>query len=256
MEKLSVYIVTLNEEERLPRTLEAAQKVADELIVVDSGSTDKTCEIAQSYGAKVIFHKWHTYSDQKYYAEQQCQYNYVLMVDADEVLSDELIEEILQVKKNPSLKVYNITISNMYQGDKTPSRFSEKFTVVRLYDKRVASMPKEAGNKDRVFVPSDIKIGNLKGKIHHYCILSIEQAVDKYNKHSTEMQKTLIAEGRSFSKLRLFTEFPFQFLKYYFMKRLFLLGTNGFIRSMTLAYFRFLKIAKWHEYHLINKEKK
>ena len=135
MEKLSVYIITLNEQARLPRTLDAAKKVADEIIVVDSGSTDKTCEIAQSYGAKVIFHKWKNISSQKKYAEEQCSNDLVLSLDADEVLSDKLIQEILSVKENRLADAYKIKIADMMPGDKKPSRFAKTYNLERLYDK-------------------------------------------------------------------------------------------------------------------------
>jgi glycosyltransferase involved in cell wall biosynthesis len=90
--KLSAYIVTLNEEARLPRTLEALKQVEDEIIIVDSGSIDKTEEIAKSYGCKFMFHKWKNISSQKNFAQGKCKNDYLLRLDADEVLSPELIE--------------------------------------------------------------------------------------------------------------------------------------------------------------------
>ena len=104
MINLSVYIITLNEEKRLAKTLKQAQKVADEIIVVDSGSTDKTLEIAKKHNAKIIYNEWKSYCEQKHFAETQCTNDYVLMLDADEVLSDELVKEIKTLKKNPTHK--------------------------------------------------------------------------------------------------------------------------------------------------------
>lgn len=248
MEKLSVYIVTLNEEARLAATLEAARQVADEIIVVDSGSTDKTGKIAATYGAKVILHKWISYCDQKNYAQSQCQNDWVLLLDADEVLSPALIREIKALPERPVYNAYKMKIANVYPGDKKPPFFAETFNVVRLYNKTIASMPKDKWNKDRVAVPMGEKIGQLKGLVHHYCLLSIEQAVEKYNRHSTELLKTLIADNRSFSRVRLVTEFPRQFLHYYFKKRMMFAGVKGFNQAMVTAYFRYLKIAKWFEY--------
>lgn len=256
MEKLSVYIVTLNKQARLGTTLAAARQVADEIIVVDSGSTDKTCEIAESYGAKVIFHRWVSYCEQKNYAESQCRNDWVLLLDADEVLSPALIKEIKSLPDNPPFNAYKMKIANVYPGENRPPFWPELFNVVRLYDKTVASMPKDQWNKDRVRVPAGEKMGQLKNLIYHYCILSIEQAVDKYNRHSTELLKTLIAADRSFSRMRLVTEFPRQFLHYYFKKRLMFGGVKGFNQAMILAYFRYLKIAKWFEYNVHKKRSK
>lgn len=253
--KLSVYIVTLNEEKRLEKTLKAATEVADEIVVVDSGSTDATIKIADKYNAKVIFNKWESYCKQKSFAENQCTFDWVLMLDADEVLSPELIEEIKTWKqKTPDFQAYNLTIKNMFEQDTKPRRFAQTFNVVRLYNRQFAYLPPELHNKDRVKVEKGEKIGQFAAPIYHYCILDLAQAVAKYNLHSSELLKTAIAENRRFSRFRLATEFPRQFLRYYFFKRYCLLGAQGFNQAMILAYFRFLKIAKWFEWKEKNKE--
>lgn len=252
--KLSVYIITLNEEQRLTQTLKAAAKVADEIVVVDSGSTDKTIAIAKKHKAKVLHHKWISYCEQKSFAEKKCANDWVLMLDADEVLSDELIKEIKGLKRSePPFKAYNVKICNMFLQDEKPRRFAQSFNVVRLYNRLFAHMPPDLYNKDRVKVAYGQPIGQLNGKIHHYCFLSLEQATAKYNLHSSELARTAIAQQRHFSRLRLYTEFPCQFLRYYFIRRYFLLGTQGFMQSMILANFRYLKIAKWFEYQAIKK---
>ena len=255
MIKLSAYVITFNEEKRLAKTLEALKKVADEIVVVDSGSTDKTKKIAEKYNTKFIYHKWENYCKQKSFAEKKCTNDWVLLIDADEVLSKDLIAEIKQFKKSkPQYNAYNIKICNMFPNDEKPRRFTQTFNVVRLYNKKFAHMPPDMYNKDRVFVNEGEKIGSFKGVIHHYCFLTIEQAVNKYNLHSTELLNTAVAKNRKFSKLRLYTEMPRQFICYYFGKKYFLLGTQGFIQAMVLAYFRFLKIAKWFEWNSLNKK--
>lgn len=256
--QLSVYLITKNEEERLAATLVQAAKVADEIVIVDSGSTDKTLEIAKSFNAKTLHHDWVSYCDQKYFAEQQCAYDWVLMLDADEVLSEGLVNEINQLKSTkPEYNAYKLKIVNMFPQDEKPRRFAHSFTPIRLYNRQFASMPKDLYNKDRVKVAEGQKIGRLKNHIHHFCILTLEQATNKYNIHSSELVKTLAANKRKISKLRVFTEFPRQFLHYYFGKRYCLLGTQGYIQALILANFRFLKIAKYYEFtELKNKAKK
>lgn len=254
--QLSVYIITLNEETRIATTLEQAQKVADEIIVVDSGSKDKTIEIAEKHGAKVIHHDWESYCKQKSFAEKQCTNDWVLMLDADEVLSEELVKELKSWKKTtPKFNAYKLKICNMFPNDKKPRRFTHTFNVVRLYNRRFAHMPGDLMNKDRIKVDDGQKIGQIKNTIHHFCFLSLEQATAKYNIHSSELVKTLAKNKRKISKLRIFTEFPRQFLHYYFGKRYFLLGTEGYIQALVLANFRFLKIAKYYEYTQKEKSK-
>ena len=254
MVKLSVYLVTLNEELRLEKTLKAAAKVADEIVVVDSGSTDKTKQIAEKFKAKFVFHKWKNISSQKHFAQNKCTNDWVLSLDADEVLSAELIAEIKQIKKNPQHHAYEVKICNMFLQDKKPRLFAQSFNVVRIYNRQFAHMPPDLYNKDRIKVNEGEKVGQLQGKIHHYCFFSLEQATSKYNLHSSELLHTAMAEKRRFSCLRLYTEFPRQFLHYYFIKRYCLLGTQGFIQAMFLANFRFLKIAKWFEHQRAEKK--
>lgn len=253
---LSVYIITLNEEKRLAKTLKQAQKVADEIIVVDSGSTDKTLEIAQSHKAKTIHNDWKSYCEQKHFAESQCTNDWVLMLDADEVLSDELVKEIKAFKKNPEYNAYRIKIIDMFPTDTTPSRFANTFNPVRLYNKKYVQMPKDRMNKDRVLVPAGMPIGQLQSQIYHYSIISIEDTINKHNIHSTELQKTLEKDNKIYSTLRLILELPYQFCRYYFLKKYVFRGAYGFIMANIVAYFRFLKVAKRYETQMLRKAKR
>lgn len=246
MNKISAYIVTKNEEARLPKTLKALRQVADEIIIVDSGSTDKTPEIAKKYGAKFIFHKWKNISSQKNFASLQCQNDWLLSLDADEVLSPKLIKEIQDLKKNMSMDAYRLRIRDMYPGDKKPQHFAKSYNLIRLYNKKAGEMPDDLTH-DRVIMKKNAKVGQLKEVIYHYSYLSIERTVEKLNIYTTELISTAKATGKKYSLFRLFIEFPYQFIRYYFFKRFFLRGIFGFILSMNCAYFRFLKIAKYIE---------
>jgi len=249
--KLSVYIITFNEEARLAKTLQAAKRVADEIIVVDSGSTDKTKQIAESFGCNFIYHAWENYAPQKHFAQESCSNDYVLLLDADEILSERLIDSINKEKTNFRYGAYKIKRMEMNPTD-TKRCFGKTQTLVRLYNKRCADMPQDAKNRDTVKVHDGTKTVTLNGLLYHYSIASIGQAVEKYNTHSTLLAKTAVSEGKHYSKFRLFIEFPRQFLKYYFIHKYFAYGTYGFIQAMILAYFRFLKVAKaisyWNKY--------
>lgn len=251
--KLSVYIVTLNEERRLPKTLEAASKVADEIVIVDSGSKDKTEEIAGQYGAKFIYHKWKNISSQKNFAQNQCSNDWLLTLDADEVLSPELIKEIKNIKKNPEFDVYKVKIGNMYPGYDKPGRFARKYNLVRLYNRRCGNMPDDLTH-DRVVLKNSARIGQLQNEIYHYSYLDLYHYWNKLNTYSNDLVKTAVETNRNYSKLRLLTEFPRQFIVYYFIRRNCFDGWWGFVMSTTLAYFRFLKIAKYFEYKMLAKE--
>ncbi len=252
MIKLSAYLVTLNEEKRLPKTLKALVEVADEIIVVDSGSTDKTEEIAQSYGAKFMYHPWKNISSQKHFAQNQCSNDWVLSLDADEVLSEKLIREINELKKNPKHNAYKLKIFDMFPGDKKPKLLAKGYNLVRLYNRNFAYMPDDLTH-DRVIVAKGEKIGQLKSRVHHYSYLTLPQFWYKLNMYTDELVKTALAKKKKYSRLRLITEFPRQFLIYYFIKRQFVNGLWGFVMATSYAYFRFLKIAKYFEYHMLQK---
>lgn len=116
-------MITFNEEKRLEKTLQAASRVADEIIIIDSGSRDKTGEIARKYGAKFYYHDWHSFAAQKNYAQSKCANEWLLSLDADEVLSEGLIREINQIKSEqyPQFNVYKIKIGEMFPGFQKPS---------------------------------------------------------------------------------------------------------------------------------------
>lgn len=253
--KLSAYIVTLNEEARLPRTLEAVKQVADEIIVVDSGSTDKTEEIAKKYGCKFMFHKWKNISSQKRFAQEQCENDYLIRLDADEVLSPKLIEEIKEIKKNPEYQLYVIKHRDMYPGDTKPKLFADGDESIRIYDRRIATMPDDLTHDRVVVLKEGIKSKKLEGLIYHYSYLNLYQFWYKLNMYTDELVKTAVAQGKTYSRFRLVIEMPYQFIRYYFFRMKFIQGLYGFIISVSLAYFRFLRIAKWFEYQKMNNKK-
>lgn len=243
--KLSVYLITKNEGKRLERTLKAVSQVADEIIVVDSGSEDNTKEIALKYKAHFIFNPWKSYADQKFFAQSLCSYDWCLSVDADEVLSKNLIQEIKNLKKqDPPFKIYRLYIADMFPGFKKPISGTKKYNVERLYNKRYATMPSDALTEDRLNFQKTTPVGQLKNDVLHYSYLGISHHIKKLNWYTDEVQFTVAKKNKSYSYLRLATEFPRQFLIYYIKKRYFLNGFWGFSYAMNLAFARYLKIAK------------
>ncbi len=250
--KLSAYIVTLNEELRLDRTLKALKKVADEIIIVDSGSTDKTKEIAIKNGATFIFHKWKNISSQKHFAQNKCKNDWVLSLDADEVLSDELIKDIKEIKKHPTADAYKIKMRDMMPGDEKPRRFAKTYNQVRLYNRKKANMPDNLTH-DRVVLGENCSVAQLESIVWHYSYVTLTQLWFKLNMYTDELVQVALKNGKQYSLWRLYTEMPVQFLKYYFIKRCCLYGKCGFWMAVSYAYFRFLKIAKWYEWKALHK---
>lgn len=254
MEKLSVYMITLNEEKRLEETLKAASRIADEIIIVDSGSTDRTEAIAKKYNAVFVYNKWKSFSAQKRVAQNLCENRYVMNLDADEVLSEDLIAEIKALKENFSADAYRVRVKDMYPGWKKPRRLGRTYNIIRLYNRDHMDMPDDYSNDRPVPLHENVKTGQLKAPVLHYSYIDLTQRIAKWNKYSSEFMKTAKGKKKKYSSLRLITEFPVQFLRYYLIKRYIFCGFYGFVESMTSAYFRFVKIAKFREEEIFERE--
>lgn len=248
MPKLSVYMVTLNEEKRLPRTLEALCKVADEIVVVDAGSGDRTQEIARSFGAQVYFREWDNYSAQKAYAEKLCSGDWLMNVDADEELCEELCQEIREAIGKDEADAYRIHIADVYPGHRRPNRWVKHFNVVRLYRRGFARMG-ETYDNDRVqFIRPDVRVGQLYHLVSHHSFISIDQIVRKYNHYTNQQIEAAVERGKRYSPWRMVLAVGLNFLRYFILHRQFLYGFWGYVNAMNLSYLRFLKFAKYYEY--------
>lgn len=247
IEKVSLYIVAMNEEKRLAAVLESARGLVDEIVIVDSGSTDRTEEIARSYGAKFIFHAWESIGQQVKYAEEQCSHRWVLRLDADEVLSPELAAEILAVRENADKDGYYFKISEMYPGLKRPHPWVKHYTLIRLYNRDAFAMTGRIGHDDVEKRKPDATAGKLRGFVHHYSFLSIARTVAKRNLATDRQVERAVIEGKHYSPWRMVGAMSLNFFKFFILDRFFLYGFWGFIHSINIAYMRFLKFSKFYE---------
>ena len=253
MEKLSVYMITKNSAKRIEPTLIAISKVADEIIILDSGSSDNTKQIAEKFGAHFSFNQWKSFSAQKKEAEKLCTYTWLLNLDDDEVLSPQLIEEINNFKLNPNFDACSFKIGDMFPGYTKPKKWGRTYNIIRMYNRNYAHMPDDY-TKDRVVITKqNPKIKYFNNFIYHYSFQNISTLISKLNYFTDEVVNTMIAKQKNYSKSRLITEFPIQFCKYYFLKRYIFNGYYGFIVSVIYAFFRFIRIAKYFQKILLTK---
>ncbi|WP_331298242.1 glycosyltransferase family 2 protein [Methylobacterium oryzae] len=242
---LSVFIIAHNEVDRIGATLRAVRGLTDDLVVVDSGSTDGTQALAESLGARVLHHSWPGYGPQKRFAEEQCRHVWLLNLDADEVVPPELAREIrgLWAAGEPRRPAWRIGIAEIFPGEGRPHPFAYTLTPVRLYRKdkgRYAASPVH----DRVALEPGVKPGRLRGVIHHFSVRSLGDQLDKLNRYSDQQADDLESRGVVIPTWRVFVELPGNFLKAYLGRRHFVRGTYGFLTAMNYAISRHLRVAK------------
>lgn len=251
MPPLSIFIIAQNEVDRIGRTIEAARGLSDDVVLVDSGSTDGTQALAESLGARVIFNAWPGYGPQKRFAEEQCRHDWLLNLDADEVIPPDLSAEIaaLFAGGSPPKDAYKLRIAEIFPGEGAPHRFAYALAPVRLYRKskgRYSPSPVH----DRVDLTPDARVGRLRGTVHHFSVRSLGEQMDKLNAYSDAQADDLDARGGTLSVFRLVAEFPANFLKAYIGRRHALRGIYGFMTAMNYAFYRYLRVAKHWERRL------
>ncbi|MGO4335921.1 glycosyltransferase family 2 protein [Labrys sp. KB_33_2] len=251
---LSVFIIAFNEADRIGATIEAVRALTDDLVVVDSGSTDGTQAIAEKLGAKVIHNAWPGYGPQKRFAETQCRHNWILNIDADEVVSSQLAAEIrtLFSGSGPQADGYEINIAEVFPGEREPHRWGYTLAPVRLY-RFDRGRYADSTVHDRVHFNDQPRIARLKGRIHHYSIRSLGDEIAKLNAYTEQQAEDLDKRGKTLGSWRILTEFPLNFLKAYIVRRHFVRGLYGIATATNYAYFRFLRLAKHMERRRLRK---
>lgn len=249
---ISVFIITRDEADRIARTIQAALRLTSDIVVVDSGSTDGTREIAQKLGARVVHNEWPGYGAQKNFAQELCNHDWVLNLDADEVLSDELISEIRSLfdGAGPQADAYRIRIVDVIPGETSVRRFAYAFDPVRLYRKECGRFSLSTVH-DRVQLHPDAVQSQLRGKVQHFSMRGIGAQLAKFNEYTDAQVDDIIARGGRFYSWRIFTEFPVAFLKAWLIRRHFIGGRYGFLVAMNYAIFRHLRVAKYHERRML-----
>jgi glycosyltransferase involved in cell wall biosynthesis len=248
MHPVSAVIITHNEEENIGRCLQAVQKVAEEIIIVDSLSSDRTIEIASRFNAKIFSLEWKGFGPQKNFGIQQASANYILALDADEVLTEEAINEIQALKINGLKGVYEFPLLNFYFG-----KFLKHGLEYPNYKKRLFDKTKVWWNENPVheslIIPGGYPVLRLKGHIEHYSYRSIEHYLTKANYYTTIGALELKEKGKKNYLFKMLFSPPFVFIKSYFLKAGFLDGLHGFVTALFNARTNFLKYAKlWELY--------
>ena len=254
MPDLSVVIITLNEEKNLPRCLESIKEVADDIVVVDSFSTDKTADIALAYGARFIQNKFVDYVEQHKFADTQAKFDHILTLDADESLSPDLIQSILIAKKYWKNDGYFMNRKTNYCGKWIHHSGWYPDKKLRIYDRRKG---KWMGKKlhEHFTLVGGATTSHLKGDILHYSFYTIEEHILQANRFSTLGASTLIEANVKIPIFYLLMK-PFaKFIRNYILRLGFMDGLYGFVICRIAATETFYKYAKAYHQIKLNRKK-
>lgn len=241
--KLSVVIITLNEEKNLERCINSVLEIADEIVVLDSFSTDKTEEICKKYNVKFFQNKFDGHIEQKNRALTHSSNNYVLSMDADEALSPKLIESIQSIKKDCKNDGYYFNRLNNYCGTWIKHTSWSPDRKLRIWNITKGKWGGENPH-DKFILNKNCTKQYLKGELLHYSFASIEEHVIQINKFSTIAAKAKFAKGKKASFIDYIIAPIWEFKRSYFIKLGFLDGYYGFIVSVMTSYSVFLKYIK------------
>lgn len=244
--KISVFLITFNEEKNIGKTLDKLTW-CDEIIVVDSFSTDRTVEIAEQFGAKVIQMNFEGFGRQKQAALDACQYPWRLSIDADEVLDDKLISSIQQVlESDQEYQAYYIKRRQVFMGKIFRYGDESGRKILRL----VSDGARFTTDAVHEVLQTDGKIGVLEGYMLHDSYASYHAYVNTMNSYTTLNVEKALKKGKNYSFLQVLLKPKFQFFRKYFLNLNFLNGIEGYYWSKLSAYYVFLKCLKVKEaYH-------
>ena len=242
--KLSITLITLNSEKTLEPVLQAVAW-ADEIVLVDSGSTDKTLEIAQRFKAKIVHRDFDGYGSQKNFATQQASHDWILSLDDDEILTTELQTEIQRLDlQNTDYQGFKIPRSLIFLGKLLRFSGEYKRLTLRLFNRN-------HGNWNAEYVHESVevqgKVGVLKGQILHDSYRDLTDYFNKFNKYTSLGAKTLSERGKTASTFKIISRFTTTFLKIYFLKGSCLDGYAGFMWALLTAMNPVVKYAKLRE---------
>lgn len=241
MNRLTATIITLNEEHNLPRALASLQDIADEIVVVDSGSIDRTCEVARQHRALVLSRAWSGYGDQKNFAAEHATNDWILSIDADEELSPELRESLGAWKAvPPAAAVYEFARRVWYLGAWIKHSGWYPDYTSRLYRHDVTRFVGSVHES----LEYGGQVGRLKGDLYHYTVRSFEEHVARVNRYTTLAAEQMFSAGRRRWRVDMVVAPPWTWLRSFVIRGGFLDGRRGWLIARMAARYTYLKYRK------------
>ncbi len=249
MLKISVAIITYNEEHNIARCLTSVQGIADEIVVVDSCSTDKTEQVCATFGVRFISQPFLGYIDQKNFAISQARNEWVLSLDADEALSDTLRASIADLKKRTELNADAFSFSRLssYCGQWIKHGGWYPDRKIRLFDRKKAFFA-GVNPHDKIEVVSGAKVELLKGDLLHYTYFNITEHIQQTDRFTAIMAEDLFKKGKRTNFLKIAIKPRIRFIRDFILHGGFLDGYYGFVIARISAHAVFLREIRLKEH--------
>jgi glycosyltransferase involved in cell wall biosynthesis len=239
---ISAVIITKNNADSLDRTLAALHRVTDDVVVVDSLSTDHSAEIAQKHGARFYPRAWPGYSEQKNFGNQQALHPWVLSLDDDEVLSEDLAEDILELMKQPhSYAAVKLRFHTYFCGKRIRFGAWNPEWHIRLFRKADIAWNTDAVHEGLTVQPHHQILTLEQGVVRHYTVDTVAEFEQKTERYARLFAQRAIAAGKKSTFVKRFLSPTWRFLSEYFLKFGFLDGRYGYVIARENARYTYLK---------------
>ncbi len=256
MTRLSVVIITLNEERNIERCLESVKDIADEILVVDSVSKDNTVAIAEKYGARIISQPFLGHIEQKNFAAENAIYDWILSIDADEALTETLRRNIADVKNNLKYNGYSFPRLNNYCGKWIKHSGWYPDQKIRLFNRKHGMWKGENPHDRWTFHNEQETEGKLKGDLLHYSFYTISDHIKKIEKYTEIAARLRVEKGKNYSLAKIWLVPVWKFFSDYILRLGFLDGYEGLLICRLGAMESMIKYSKTRQYARMKKEGK
>lgn len=240
---LSAVIITYNEERNIARCLDSLVAIADEIIVVDSFSTDQTEDICKERGVTFLQHAFGGHIEQKNYAMAQASHDHILSLDADEALTPTLRKSILAIKEGLGDEAYSFNRLTSYCGHWVRHCGWYPDKKLRIWNRKHGRWG-GANPHDKLIVDEGISVIHLSGDLEHWSFYTIDQHMDQIHYFTDISSKAAFDIGRRSSILKMLYKPGFKFFQSYFLKLGFLDGYYGLVICVNSTYAKYLKYKK------------
>lgn len=257
MTHLSVVIITLNEERNIGRCLQSVSGIADDVVVVDSGSTDRTADICREYGARFISHPWLGFAETKNFANSQAKYPLILSLDADEALSEQLIASIEKVKETESSASFSMNRLTNYCGQWIRHCGWYPDRKIRLFNRNSARWTGLIIH-ETLSVDPGVKVLHLEGDLLHYSYYTVAGHISQANRFTDLTAEEAFSKGENGTLAKILFKPPVRFVRDYFFRLGFLDGYYGYLIcriSAQATFFKYIKLRQLNSDVRLNRKK-